>query len=241
MSSLDITKVFDKLKPIEKRQKEAEAYFRNREKLEKKVMEFDYSIKSKLFEKKTNFDFDENLISKTSAILKKILEINPQNLFQISYQSSEKSIEISTQTEDDEFQTFLNKVNKLEEENEKLLKKNQKYIKEIEVCNKEIVNLRSFISKLEKDNKNSLESIEKLKKENEIYITQNNSYSNKIKESNDKNEKTENLIEEYNNMKSLIEERINIENERQKLNENQDLKMRNKYSTHIYGLVYFDV
>ena len=42
-------------------------------------------------------------------------------------------------------------------------------------------------------------------------------------------------------MKSLIEERINIENERHKLQEMKDLKMRTNYSKHLFGLVYYDV
>ena len=58
---------------------------------------------------------------------------------------------------------------------------------------------------------------------------------------NEKYIKTENLIDEYNNMRSLIEERINIESDKQKLQDKEDLKMRKKYSQHVYGLVYYNV
>ena len=76
--SLDMSKVIDKLKPIEKRQKEAEAYFKTREKYEKKVMQFDYTIKSKLYEKKSSLGVDEKIISKTSTLIKKLLELDPK-------------------------------------------------------------------------------------------------------------------------------------------------------------------
>ena len=63
--SLDMTKVIDKLKPIEKRRNEAEAYFRIRENYQKKAIQFDFSIKSKLCYNKLNFE--EKMISKTSC------------------------------------------------------------------------------------------------------------------------------------------------------------------------------
>lgn len=238
--SLDVTKVIDKLKPIEKRQKEAEAYFKKRDKYERKVMQFDYSIKSKLYEKKTNCGIEEKVISQTSSLLKKILEIDPKIFSQIK-QKYDTMSEGQTQTDEDEHQSMIQKITKLETENEKLLKKNQKYKKEIILSNQEVANQKSYISKLEKENNCSLDSIEKFSKEIEIYKNQICEYSNRVKDANEKDTNTEKINEEYNNMKSLIEERINIENERHKLQEMQDLKMRTNYSKHLFGLVYYDV
>ena len=110
--SLDLTNVIDKLKPIEKNQKEPESYFRTRENYEKKLLLFDYSIKSKLYDNKKNTRVEENLISQTSSLLKKLMLIDPSILSQIS-QKFNNIMEGQTQTEDeDESQINITKIRK---------------------------------------------------------------------------------------------------------------------------------
>ena len=236
--SLDMTKVIDKLKPIEKRRNEAEAYFRIRENYQKKAIQFDFSIKSKLCYNKLNFE--EKMISKTSSLLKKLTEIDPHFLSQITHKLN-KSIDEQSQTEEDEFQMMIGKISKLESKNDKLLIKNQNYKKEIGVAQQEITNLRLYISKLEKENKSNLDSLDKLLKENSSLLKHLNEYKIKDNEANEKLVKTEKIIEDYNDMKNLIEERVNIDKENKKLIDNQDSTIKTKYSSHIFGLVYYEV
>ncbi len=238
--SLDMTKVIDKLKPIEKRQKDAEAYFRNREKYEKKFMQFDFSIKSKLFDKKTKEGIEEKMVSKTSALIKKLLELDPKVFSQLNQNLGEFT-DHTTQTEEDEFQIIMTKVNNLEAENEKLKKKSQKYKKEVGVTNQEVTNLKAYISRLEREGKQAADTIDKLSKDNELLNTKVSDLSAKLNEANDKLAKNEKMTEQDNQMKTLIEERINIENEKHKVQENKETKIKQKYSNHLYGLLYYDV
>jgi chromosome segregation ATPase len=238
--SLDMTKVIDKLKPIEKRQKDAEAYFRNREKYEKKFMQFDFSIKSKLFDKKTKEGIEEKMVSKTSALIKKLLELDPKVFSQLNQNLGEFT-DHTTQTEEDEFQIIMTKVNNLEAENEKLKKKSQKYKKEVGVTNQEVTNLKAYISRLEREGKQAADTIDKLSKDNELLNTKVSDLSAKLNEANDKLAKNEKMTDQYNQMKTLIEERINIENEKHKVQENKETKIKQKYSNHLYGLLYYDV
>ena len=108
-----------KLEVLQKRQLASQQYFNKRENYNKMTTFIDTSLKSKIKSNKQNSEIDEKVISKLTNLLKNLAIAEDKNLLSVNSLLTKK-INESAQTEGDEIELNLKKMQDLEKENENL-------------------------------------------------------------------------------------------------------------------------
>jgi len=139
-----------KLEVLQKRQLASQQYFNKRENYNKMTTFIDTSLKSKIKSNKQNSEIDEKVISKLTNLLKNLAIAEDKNLLSVNSLLTKK-INESAQTEGDEIELNLKKMQDLEKENEKNIQKKIKYKKDLAVKIKELEDLTEFTEKIKKE------------------------------------------------------------------------------------------
>ena len=227
-----------KLKVLEKGQREAERYFKARDANENKLKLLESNIKRKVFlEKKANNTLDENTLDKISEILKNISRLDTSV---IKYFDQPKKNN-ETQTEEEDIKTLIDKIAKLEKENESLHSKKIKFKSEIEISKVEISNLQNVNEKQAKELKNlqaSFEEVSSQRSDIEIKLKELTRYNENLLENVKKHDK---LIKEYNELKSAMEDSIKLEREKYDFEESRRNNIYSEFKGNFMSIPQMDI
>lgn len=214
-----------KLEKLEKGQKQAEKYFVARENQENRLKAIESNLKKKLLdEKRAASGLHDKVVTKMEDLLRSLSSVDTNLLTKMNMVRSSEKSDKEIQTETEETEILKEKISNLEKENEKLVVKKQQLKKEKEVIISENAHLKEYNEKLVRENKllqNNYNEI--LSQKNEI-DTKCQELAKKEFEVSKLCKKYEHDISEYHKLKTVMEEKIKLEQERYEIEE----KMRDK-------------
>jgi len=228
-----------KLQQIEKGQKQAEKYFKEREMNEQKLKMIETNLKKKInSEKKTGVGIEEKTFEKIDGLLHLLSTLNSDTLEKISQSKNEKLSQY-VQTEKEDTEILKEKLINLEKENEKNLARKNELKRDLAVAKTEIENLKMFNDKLSKENK-------LIQNELEDNINAKNELSSKLIEIEKENKelretlkKFEQNLKEFEVLKKHMEEQLQIEKDTVEEEEKTRRKVIEHYRGNLELLAYF--
>ena len=230
-----------KLQQIEKGQKQADKYFKEREVNEQKLKTIEINLRRKInAEKKSSTGVEEKTFEKIENLLQMLGNLDTNALEKINYSRNEKNSQY-IQTEKEETETLKEKFFILEKENEKLIVKKNELKKDLAVAKTEIESLKTFNEKLNKENKlmqNNLEEMINSREDSDLKFKE---ICNENKELKEKLKKYEQNLKEFEVLKKNMEDQLKIEKETVEEEEKTRLKVIEHYRGSLEMLGYLKI
>jgi hypothetical protein len=230
-----------KLQKIERGQKQAEKYFKDRDNNENKLKLLEANLKKKVkLDKRISMGLEEKTVDKIQILLKNLANIDSQFLLRLDNKNIEKVNE-SVQTDQEEIQSLKDKFNNLEKENEINISKKNKYKNQIELLKSEIDNLKTFNEKILKENKLLTQNLEDLNQHKSVLDSKLIDLQTANDKMNDNLKKNENEIKEFLELKNIMEDKLEVERAEIELEEEKKNNIMDMYRGNIKILLYMDL
>jgi len=230
-----------KLQLIEKKQKAAEKYFKERENNEAKLKLIESNLKKKVkSDKRSSFGLEERTAEKLQNLLRTLSTVDLSLLNLIEKKGVEK-ISTTIQTDGEDSESLNSKLIQLEKENEKNLNKRREYKSEIEIYKSEIENLKTLNEKITKENKLLQDNLEEMTKSKKYLESKLKEFKSKNEELITQLNKSEVLLKEYEELKQIMEEKLEVEKENIELEENNRTNILNSLRGNLKILPYLNI
>ena len=230
-----------KLQHIEKGQKQAEKYFKEREVNEQKLKTIEINLKRKInSEKKSAAGIEEKTFEKIENLLVMLGNLDTNTLEKISHSRNEKNSQY-VQTDKEETETLKERYLNLEKENEKLIVKKNELKKDLAIAKTEIESLKTFNEKLNKENKliqNNLEEMVNSREESDLKFK---ILCDENKELDEKLKKYEQNLKEFEELKKNMEDQLKLQKETVEEEEKTRLKVIEHYRGSLEMLGYLKI
>lgn len=222
-----LNEVTKKLVPIARKQEIDNKFFKVKEEKENELLNFENKLRMKIFQEKQNkYNLEKKTIDKIQNLALCISKLNPSTISNINSTFSTKR-DSTIQTEEDETGILLEKVAMLEKENQLNINKKSKYKKDLQLAQKENLELKGENEKLTKEKQLlqcSIDELMKTKHDNEELIQKLKLENSNLNSSILSNQKT---INELTQIKKLFEEKVQIDVSKK----NIDKKIKNQLSS----------
>ncbi len=200
-----------KLILLEKREEKYKKFYEPIKQKEKTLLKIEENLQKKISNNiKNKIGLEDKSLDKIQKILFAISKLNSSNIAYLDSQISEKN-EIEIQTEENDYNLLVQKVNILEKDKENFLNEKSEFIKENEILKKQNNDLKNEIEKYIKENcliKNSINELNNFKNNSDKSFQNLKNENSKLQIQIIELQKT---IDELSKIKKQFEEKIEVD------------------------------
>ena len=200
-----------KLILLEKREEKYKKFYEPIKQKEKTLLKIEENLQKKISNNiKNKIGLEDKSLDKIQKILFAISKLNSSNIAYLDSQISEKN-EIEIQTEENDYNLLVQKVNILEKDKENFLNEKSEFIKENEILKKQNNDLKNEIEKYLKENsflKNSINELNNFKNNSDKTFQNLKNENSKLQIQIIELQKT---IDELSKIKKQFEEKIEVD------------------------------